>query len=137
MELDPEDLVTQQDAILNACNQPNLTNMVWDPNYWDAEAEATPLRNEVCHSIEKYWGKHMRQLSRYINALSVELRTSIERMKATPDAWIQSQLSASGRVNASKEVLTMSIATFIDAITDISPDTLRIGRSRSSSVSNA
>ena len=31
----------------------------------------------------------------------------------------------------------MSVTTFIDAITDISPDTLRIGRSRSSSVSNA
>ena len=59
MELDPEDLVTQQDGILTACNQPSLIQMVWDPNYWDTEAEATPLRNEVCHSIEKYWGKHM------------------------------------------------------------------------------
>merc|ERR1712030_30471 len=57
-------------------------------------------------------------------------------MKAHPDAWAQSQLSTSGRVNASKEALNMSVCNFIDAITDISPDTLRIGKSRSSSVSH-
>ena len=76
----------------------------------------------------------MRLLSRHINALSVELKSSIERMRATPDLWKQSQLSASGRVNAAKEVLNISVSTFIDAIMDISPDTLRIGRSRSSTL---
>ena len=132
MDLDPTDLIPQQDGILTACNQPSLIQMAWNPGYRDAEAEASALRNEVCHSIEKYWSKHMRQLSRHINALSVELKTSIERMKATPDVWIQSQHSASGRVNASAEVLKMSVTNFIDAISDISLDTLRIGRSRSS-----
>ena len=132
MDLDPTELIPQQDGILTACNQPSLIQMAWSPGYRDAEGEANALRNEVCHSIEKYWSKHMRQLSRHINALSVELRTSIERMKATPDVWIQSQHSASGRVNASAEVLKMAVANFIDAISDISLDTLRIGRSRSS-----
>ena len=108
--------------------------MVWNPDYRNNETEATPLRIEVCHSIEKYWGKHMRLLSRHINALSVELKTSIDRMKATPDVWVQSQLSASGRVNAAKEVLNISVGTFIDAIGDINQDSLRIGRSRSSSL---
>ena len=90
MDMNPEDLVVQQDGILNACNQPSLIHMVWNPDYRNTETEATPLRNEVCYSIEKYWSKHMRLLSRHINALSVELKSSIERMKATPDIWVQS-----------------------------------------------
>ena len=132
MDLDPADLLSQQDEILTACTQPSFVQLAWNPGYRD-EAEANNLRNEICHSIEKYWSKNTRQLSRHMNVLRVELRTSIERMKATPDAWTRSQHTASSRVNASADVLKMAISSFIEAISDISLDTLRVGRSRSSS----
>ena len=134
MEIPPEDLAVRQDRILTACNQPNRVHIVWNTNYRDGVTEPTDIRAEICHSIEKYWSKHMRFLNRHINTLCVELKSSIDMMRSNPDLWKQSQISASGRVNAAKEVLNISIGTFIDAIGDINQDSLRIGRSRSSNL---
>ena len=119
MEMNPEDLAVLQDRILHACNQPNRIQIVWNTDYRNDEMEPTDIRNEICYSIEKYWSKQMRLLNRHINTLCVELKSSIDTMRSNPDLWKQSRTSASGRVNAAKEVLNISVGTFIDAIGEI------------------
>ena len=116
MEIPPEDLAVRQDRILVTCNQPSRVHIVWNTDYRDSVTEPTDVRAEICHAIEKYWSKHMRFLNRHVNTLCVELRSSIDMMRSNPDLWKQSQVSANGRVNAAKEMLNISIGTFIDAI---------------------
>ena len=127
--MDPADLLSQQNEILAACTQPSFVQLTWAPGYRDNDNN---LRKEICHSIENYWSLHARQLSRHLNVLRVELRTSVNRMRTSPEAWTRSQHTASNRVNSHTEELKMAISSFISAIADMSPDTLRIGRTRSS-----
>ena len=71
-------IAAQQAAILIACNQPQFTTFLWPEGFQTDEDNAA--KKEIIYTVSNFWAKHSRQLSRFVNILRADLKTSVNRM---------------------------------------------------------
>ena len=128
MDQDRGEIAAQQAAILIACNQPQFTTFVWPADFQTEEDNAA--KKEIIYTISNFWSMHSRQLSRFVNILRTDLKTSVHRMQTNAESWEISRQAAGHKINSHAADLNGAMERFINFMTSLTLESLRLEESR-------